>query len=276
VTAEAGYLLDNAAPEAASRFDALAVLLDDVTTGHLEGLGVGPGWRCLDVGAGGGSVAEWLRDRIRPGGSLVATDIDTRYLERLAAPDVVILRHDIIADPLPEAAFDLVHARCVLVHLADRVAAIQAMVRALRPGGWLLIEEFASGLARGATLESGPDGDVAERIRHGIERLIERRGDETSMGRALPARLRSTGLEDVGAAGFVVVDGGEAMARLERANVVQVAADLESAGVATASEITEHLARVETGAITPVLPPLVSCWGRRPAGGGDVDGLLTY
>ncbi|MCU1661501.1 MAG: Methyltransferase type 12, partial [Pseudonocardia sp.] len=47
------YLLDTAQAEAGERFVALAELFDGVTRGHFDRLGVGPGWRCWEVGAGG-------------------------------------------------------------------------------------------------------------------------------------------------------------------------------------------------------------------------------
>ena len=58
------YLLDNAAPQAPDRFRALAELYDAGTIGHLERCGIADGWRCLEVGGGGGSIARWLAPRI--------------------------------------------------------------------------------------------------------------------------------------------------------------------------------------------------------------------
>ena len=67
MSATSRYLLDNGRQEAADRFAALAALFDPTSTGsgHLERCGVGHGWRCLEVGAGGGSIATWLADRGR-------------------------------------------------------------------------------------------------------------------------------------------------------------------------------------------------------------------
>src|SRR6266436_997381 len=48
---------------------------------------VWPGWRCLEVGAGRGSMAVWLADRVGEGGKVVATDIDVTYLKRLHLPN---------------------------------------------------------------------------------------------------------------------------------------------------------------------------------------------
>lgn len=54
---------------------------DPITTARLTQLGVAEGWRCLDVGAGGGSISRWLRDQVGPDGEVVAVDLDTRFFE---------------------------------------------------------------------------------------------------------------------------------------------------------------------------------------------------
>jgi 2-polyprenyl-3-methyl-5-hydroxy-6-metoxy-1,4-benzoquinol methylase len=109
--AHTGYLLEHAGREAPIRFAALSVLFDETTIRHLTKRGVAPGWHCLEVGAGGGSISNWLADRVGADGSVLATDIDTRYLESLQRPNLEARRHNIAVDPLPEGEFDLIHAR---------------------------------------------------------------------------------------------------------------------------------------------------------------------
>ena len=53
---------------------------DPTTFAHLDRIGVGAGWRCLEVGAGGGSVAAWLGERVGPTGHVLALDLDLRHL----------------------------------------------------------------------------------------------------------------------------------------------------------------------------------------------------
>src|SRR3954453_13258396 len=77
-----GYLLDNRQVEAGTRFGALAELFDPSTFRHLRARGVGTGWRCWEVGAGGRSVPDWLAQHVGPSGHVLATDIDTSWLER--------------------------------------------------------------------------------------------------------------------------------------------------------------------------------------------------
>src|SRR5262250_3377987 len=59
---------------------------------------VQPGWRCLEVGAGRGSMAVWLAKQVGVSGHVVATDIDLTYLNRLDVPNLEVRRHNILDD----------------------------------------------------------------------------------------------------------------------------------------------------------------------------------
>ena len=113
------YLLDNAADEASDRLNALATTLDDHTRRQLLARGVERGWHCLEIGAGNGSVAQWLAEHVGPVGRVLATDIDTRHLEARPGRRFEVQLHDITTDPVPEGAFDLIHVRLVLNHVRD-------------------------------------------------------------------------------------------------------------------------------------------------------------
>src|SRR5262245_60645354 len=93
--------------EALGRLRALEAALDSGTIRFLEALGTCEGWRCLEVGAGAGSIAAWLCQRVGATGHVLATDLDTRFLDALDAPNLEVRRHDITTDELPEGAFDL-------------------------------------------------------------------------------------------------------------------------------------------------------------------------
>jgi 2-polyprenyl-3-methyl-5-hydroxy-6-metoxy-1,4-benzoquinol methylase len=78
---------------------------------------VRPGWRCLEVGAGRGSMAVWLAKKVGASGQVVATDVDPTYLERLNVPNLEVRRHNILDDSLESlgrASFDLVSSRLML------------------------------------------------------------------------------------------------------------------------------------------------------------------
>src|SRR5262249_9995586 len=103
------------------RLGLLTRLTDPIPTRRLLRLGVGAGWDCLDVGAGDGSVARWLADRVGPQGRVVATDLDPRFLIGLDLHNLEVRRHDLVRDDLEAGGYDLVHCRFVLMHLPDPV-----------------------------------------------------------------------------------------------------------------------------------------------------------
>ncbi|WP_328502791.1 class I SAM-dependent methyltransferase [Streptomyces sp. NBC_00457] len=139
------YLFDNTDARTPDRFSTLESCYDRVSRRQLELTGLAPGFRCLEVGGGGGSLGAWMGERVGPEGEVTVTDLDPRWAEsRPRPPQVRLLRHDIVNDPLPGGDYDVIHARLVLLHLPERIAVLERLVAALRPGGWLLLEEFAA------------------------------------------------------------------------------------------------------------------------------------
>ncbi len=183
------YIFDNAAEaETAERFASLDALYNFRTFRFLETTGIGPGWHCLEVGGGSGSVAAWMADRVGPSGNVLVTDIDPRCMEGLAyrrPAHMELRRHDIGTDPLPEQAFDLIHARLVLQHVPQRQQALARLVAALRPRGWLVIEEFDGGIIDRAI----PTADATDAERH------------RTMVRAVAHLMGERGLRPTGPAG---------------------------------------------------------------------------
>ncbi|MGP9022875.1 methyltransferase domain-containing protein [Streptomyces sp. BR1] len=259
-----GYLLDNQQSEAGVRFGALSELFDPVTFRHVDRLGIGAGMRCWEVGAGGGSVPLGLAERVGPAGSVIATDIDVSWTRDIADGVIEVLSHDVVADPPPPGSFDLVHARLVLVHVPDRAEALRHMVQALRPGGWLLLEDADPMLLPLACPdESGPEQRLANRLRTGFRTLMAGRGADLAYGRTLPRVLREAGLADVQADAYFPITS-PACAVLEDATVRQVRHHLVAQGLATDEEIDRHLADVAAGRLDPATAPMISAWGRRP------------
>lgn len=259
------YLLDNAAAAAGPRMDALAQLFDPSTFRHIDALGIVPGWRCWEVGAGGASVVRWLARRVGPAGRVLATDIDVSWTRAAAADNVTIERHDVAADPPPDLVFDLVHARLVLIHVADRERALRQMISTLRPGGWLLIEDADPALQPLVCLDPRTPAELrANRIYGEFRALLAERGADLAYGRQLPRALRNAGLCDVSADAYFPVALPGSIA-LERQTIEHIRDRLITSGRATADEIARHLASVNTGELDLATPPMISAWGRRPA-----------
>lgn len=258
-----GYVLDNAAREAPTRFAALSALFDPGTIRHLEERGVGRGWHCLEVGAGGGSIASWLADRVGPTGCVVATDIDPRFLQSLKLSNLEVRHHNIAADPLPEVGFDLVHARLVLMHLPDREKVLARMISALKPGGWLVSEEYDS-----ASMLPDPAANPEEvllKTQVAFMRILDAHGVNRRYGRLLFGQLRAHGLISVGAEARVFMSpNGSPGASIVRANYEQLHDAMIDAKYITQQEFDEDMARLDDAHFMVPTAILWSAWGRRP------------
>ncbi|TLS42496.1 methyltransferase domain-containing protein [Streptomyces montanus] len=259
-----GYLLDNRQTEASQRFQALATLFDPTTFRHIERLGIGSGWRCWEVGAGGTSVVSWLAKKVGPTGRVVATDTDDSWATSPARPPVEVRVHDVGVDEPPGDGFDLVHARLVLSHVPDRERALRSMAGALRSGGRLLIEDADPALqSRLCPDEQGPEQQLANKLRHACDKLLAKRGADLAYGRQLPRLLREAGLRRVEAEACFAI-ASPACAALESMTVGQVREELVAAGLASDQDIERHLANVTAGVMDLTTAPLVSAWGRKP------------
>ena len=258
------YLLPNRHDAAAVRFGALSEIFDKWTFDHLDAIGLGRGWRCWEVGVGGEATPRGLAARVGASGRVLATDIDVSKAAGVAGGVIEVLRHDVAADPPPGHNFDLVHARLVLVHVPDRERALANMVAALRPGGWLVIEDADPLLQPLACLDAQTDREaLANRVRDGIRALLAERGADLKFGRKLPRLLRRVGLENIRAEGFLPL-GGPAMARLEAETTAMLAEQLLVKGLVTRTDLEAHEKALGSGELVLTMGPLITAWGRKP------------
>jgi SAM-dependent methyltransferase len=201
------YAWDNAMAEGRRRLALLERALDPTTFRHLEALGVGPGWQCLEVGAGGGSVTERLCDLVGPAGRVTAIDLDARFVRALDRANLDVREDDVAEAVLPTHAFDLVHTRWALMHIAQRESLLPRLVAALRPGGTLFLEEPDS--VSTEHLDRTGFHDVSMRVFH----VVMRRGSAPFWARELPGKVAALGMSDVRAsAAFDYFRGGSELA----------------------------------------------------------------
>src|SRR6266700_2663774 len=135
------YVLGHDLKGEGTRLALMSQLLDPMHRRYIDALGVvRPGARTLEVGCGNGSISAWLAERVSPGGTAVAVDLDLSLIEVLM-PNLELRKADIVAGPVDRGAFDLVTARAVLHHVGDVEAAIKNLAASVRPGGALLLIE---------------------------------------------------------------------------------------------------------------------------------------
>ena len=207
-------------------------------------------------------MAFWLAERVAPGGTVVATDLETDFLEEAGAeyPGLEVLKHDITTEDLP-TGFDLVHARWLVEWLPDKRLALQRMTAALRPGGVLLDEEPDFVTIFGAAEPPALRHVVTAAMRH-LEAICP---VETEYGRRLLDDLDAAGLVDVEAEGRCpVLRGGSPPASdFLRLTLEKLSAPLLADGTVSQAEFDDAVAALENPAVTVVMPMTVAAWGRR-------------
>ena len=264
---EAGYLFDQAWVTERRRLEAQGRIFNPGTFRLLSDRGVREGWACLDVGGGTGEVATWLSDRVGSSGRVVATDIDTRFLDALpSVANLEVRRHDIVTEPLERGAYDLVHARLVLEHLPERERALRTMIDALKPGGWLLAEDFdfhTWGVDE-------PQSDINRRVGEAGLRLFALAGVDPYFGIKLPLVLEAAGLTHVDSEGRAfAIRSGSPQAEAGVLNMEQLKDKFVATGLLTAAEVDEQIEMMRTpSAHVGYWPIMVAAWGRRAVGSG--------
>jgi SAM-dependent methyltransferase len=238
VTPSSPYLLDHGWEHESRRLGLLEQHADPTTIRRLRARGIAPGSRCLEVGAGRGSIARWLAREVGPAGEVVALDLDTSLLEDVEEPNVEVLCGDVLDVELAEGSFDLVHTRLVVMHIPERRRALERIVSLLAPGGVLLAEELDW-----MSLLCDPDPERVALWRGVIEAHPT---IDFECGRAMLSELRESGLLDTGADIRVdVVAGATPLARLEQLTLLAVGERALDAGAATPEQLEAHLSRLD-------------------------------
>jgi SAM-dependent methyltransferase len=247
------------------RLALLTRIADPVTTRRLTDLGVGPGWRCLDVGAGDGSVARWLATRVGPEGRVVATDLNNRFLVGHGHSNLEVRGHHLLEDDLEVGHYDLVHCRGVLQHLSDPLRALRRMVEAVRPGGWLLVEEIDVG-ALAAADPGHPRAAAFDHTTRALWATMQATGPfDPTFGRRLPGLVAGFGIEDLGHDGVTLIGrGGSPTARLGKMTDALLRGRFVAAGALTDADFDERDCAHDDPSFWVVGITFFGAWGRRP------------
>jgi trans-aconitate methyltransferase len=236
-TVELAYLLSHDWELEPRRLELLERICDPVSTRRLAATGVGEGWRCLEVGAGRGSIAGWLGQRVGSSGHVIALDLDTGLLEQLEQPGFEIRRGDVLEEEFPPESLDLVHMRAVLMHIPERHRAIERIVQWLRPGGWLVVEE-----PDWMAVLANPDQRFVDLFRAYQDALPTM---DFGCGSAMPSELTAAGLGELAVdVDLHVVDGTSEVSEWLRLSCLALRERVLEAGTTTAEEIDAMLERM--------------------------------
>jgi 2-polyprenyl-3-methyl-5-hydroxy-6-metoxy-1,4-benzoquinol methylase len=263
---EPTYAFVNSRAGQRQRLQALEDTLDEGTIRVLETSGVNRGWRCLEVGAGAGSIATWLCRRVAPGGSVLATDLDTTFLDELAHPNLEVRAHNVLIDELPEGEFDLVHLRLVLAWLSEPRVGIERLVASLKPGACLVAEELDfQSVALDPRLDEQTRSVVSRALEAHLAVLTARHGFDPSYGRRVTGHLEGAGLVDIQTEGRVTMwRGGEAGGRVLGLTFTQLREPIIASGLVSPGEIDGVIELCADDRFSLVSPVTMAAWGCRP------------
>jgi SAM-dependent methyltransferase len=242
------------------RLALMSSLLDPIEIACIDRLGVRPGWRCLELGCGNGSISLALAERVAPTGHLVASDIDIAYIADLQVPCLEVRRIDILQDAIEEGSCDFVVARALLHHLSPARKVLGRMVAALKPGGVLLSIEpdmLPCTVTEPDSVRAFWEGWLKWSVANGIDYFI---------GRKIPAWMDSLSLEDVAGEGHTAqFNGGSNWARYWTEMMLELAPSLLKQHDVTEKMLAGFHARYQdphywTGVIT-----FTANWGRKPS-----------
>lgn len=248
-----------------NRLKLVESIYDPTTIFHLEMIGISEGSNCLEIGAGSGSIAQWLSKRVGPTGRVVATDIDMRFLQGITASNLEIRQHDITRDELEEGKYDLVHCRFVLEHLIEPEKALKRMADAVRPAGWLLIEESDYSPYLTADVKDPSAVAFTKACRVSFDFLRKRGIADPFFGRSVRTLMEKAGFVDLGHDGWTrIYRGGEPDMRILSDTLQATARRMIAAGIISQEQHENILNLFMNPAFNLIGPIMFSAWGRRP------------
>ena len=256
------YIFDTSSDLGGQHMTLLESVLDPTTTAFLGELDIRPGQRCLDLGAGGGSITRWLAERTGPQGTVVAVDKDVNHL--VEQPGVEVVAHDVTEGLPVDGPFDLIHARLLLVHLPDREVVFKGLIDALAPGGWLVLGDI-SGRPLDVVAAPSPAAarlfDRMQRLSHEV--LAPVQGIDLGWAESVDDRMVTAGLVDVDSMEWSRTTAGGTAGCLLHANLNEQAAPLLREAGASDVELQHYRNLMRDPAFRAWFYRVVTVRGRR-------------
>lgn len=222
------------------RLQAIEQVFDRASQRRIQLTGITASWRCLEVGAGAGSITRWLAATVGENGKVVAVDLDTRFVANINQPNVEVLEADVRHLALENHSFDLVHARYVLIHIPDFQVALTKMLKLLKPGGWIVLEEPDFSAARAIVGEEAACQSM-NRVNQSILQMFDNRGMDYALGVKLPALLQGLGLQQLSVENDAPLsNGGSGVATVMKMSTLQLAEKYIATGRATHEDMEKY------------------------------------
>jgi len=242
---------------------AYARVYDPPSQRFLSATDLAPGWRCLEVdaGAGAGELGAWLAERVAPEGSVLVLASEPGA----PAPNVETRSASVLTAGLAAESFELIHERAALIHLPQFVEVLAALLRALRPGGWLVLEEPDFSAARAFTGSFGQRQGFTN-VNRAREALYRADRTDFGFGARLPGLLQARGLEVCAIENDApIVRGGAAQIARVAAEVASRAEAYRGTGLVSPQDLDDYLSFAADPSCWAIPHATIRAAGRKPA-----------
>ena len=233
------YIFENKSEEREyRRLQLVEAANDPNTTALLEETGIRPGWHCLELGAGAGSILRWLGDRVGPTGLVIGVDKKITYLQDFNSPPFKIFQGPFLEVPIHQQ-FDLIHVRYVLIHNQEDMAILGKMFSLLKAGGWAVVEEpdFTSATLSDHVIDS-PQG----RVNQAMCQMFLNVGLDPAYALGLPRKLEETGFSVQQAQSIMhLCPGNSPMAKVMGESAQVLEQEYVNAGLCSSEDIQHYV-----------------------------------
>lgn len=233
----------------------------------LDLIGVGDGWRCLDIGCGPEGITRLLSQRVGARGRVVGLDMDAQFLEharRAAAANVEFREGDAYRCDLPPESFDLVHMRFVASTAGEPERLLAEAMRLARPGGIVALQEPDA-----STLNCHPPHPAWDRLKGALLGAFRGVGADLELAGRLFALMRAAGLEEVHYRPFLIgVRSVDPMVDYLPSTVESLRATVLRLGLLRVAEWDDVMASCRAHLRDPgtvfTMYTVAQVWGRKP------------
>ena len=245
------------------RLQTLEKVSDPTTQRQILATGLTMGWKCLEVGAGAGSIMRWISEKVGSSGKVTAIDLDTRFVENTSLSNVEVIKGDINQVVLNDS-FNLIHARNILIHLKDYRDTLTIMLDLLKPGGWLVLEEpdfsatrFISG--------SQKECQAVNKVNQAICQMFANQGKDYALGIHLPPLLQQLNIQQLRVNNDVPIsNGGSDIATMMKLSALQLSEKYKATGIVRDEDIRTYCQFAENLNCWAIFVATVGVSGQKP------------
>lgn len=246
------------------RLRAIEQVFDPASRRRLLATGLKAGWSCLEIGPGAGSILRWLSEMVEPTGRVEAVDLSGKFLGSKFPVNVTVQEGDIRTVPLGDSAFDLVHARYVLIHIPGYEAILDRMLSCLKPGGWLVLEEPDFSGSRGVT-GNAAQLQAVQRVNLAIKVMYDTLKMDYQLALKLPSLFQQRGLNRLTVEHDAPLTPGKSgMATIMSMSALQLREKYLSTGVVTQQDLDLYCRFAEDPESWAIYHAAVAVSGQKP------------